>query len=79
MPWKGSSNINGGFVIDLRGLNQIDVKENTVSLGPGSQWRDVYVAMAPFNVTTTGARINTVGVGGFLLGGKGPSSDMGLL
>ncbi|KAG7089983.1 hypothetical protein E1B28_011606 [Marasmius oreades] len=71
MSWKGSSNIDGGFVIDMRALNQIDisVKDQTVKLGPGSQWTTVYAAMAPFNVTTTGARINSVGVGGFLLGG----------
>ncbi|KAL0063235.1 hypothetical protein AAF712_009837 [Marasmius tenuissimus] len=71
MSWKGSSNMNGGFVIDLREINQIDisVEDQTVKLGPGSQWTEVYAAMAPLNVSTTGARINAVGVGGFLLGG----------
>ncbi|KAE9402120.1 FAD-binding domain-containing protein [Gymnopus androsaceus JB14] len=70
MSWAGSSNIEGGFVIDMRSLNQIDisVQDQTVMLGPGSPWTNVYNAMTPFNVTTTGARINTVGVAGFLLG-----------
>ena len=72
MCWPGSSNIEDGFVLDLRGLNQIkvSVEDQTVKLGPGSIWQDVYAAMAPFNITTAGARINEVGVGGFLLGGK---------
>ncbi|KAF9255309.1 FAD-binding domain-containing protein [Marasmius fiardii PR-910] len=72
MSWKGSSNLDGGFVIDLRGMNQIDIspQDQTVKLGPGSPWTNVYAAMASFNVTTTGARINSVGVGGFLLGGS---------
>jgi hypothetical protein len=71
MSWKGSSNIHGGFVIDLRWMNQIDVspEDQTVKLGPGSLWQEVYKVMAPYNVTTVGGRINAVGVGGFLLGG----------
>lgn len=73
MSWKGSSNIDGrGFVIDLTALNMVDIsaKDQTVKLGPGSPWTNVYAAMSPFNITTTGARINDVGVGGFLLGGE---------
>ncbi|KAG7093108.1 hypothetical protein E1B28_009393 [Marasmius oreades] len=71
MSWKGSSNIDGGVVIDLRALNQIDIsaKDQTVKLGPGSPWINVYAALAPFNISTTGARNNFVGVGGFLAGG----------
>ena len=71
MSWKGSSNIDGGFVIDLRGMNQIDisVEDQTVKLGPGSLWQEVYKVMTPYNVSTAGGRINAVGVGGFLLGG----------
>ncbi|KAF9260454.1 FAD-binding domain-containing protein [Marasmius fiardii PR-910] len=71
MSWKGSSNLDGGFVIDMRGMNQIDIstKDQTVKLGPGSPWTNVYDAMSNYNVSTTGARINAVGVGGFLLGG----------
>lgn len=72
MAWSGSSNIDGGFLIDLRDLNQIDIsaKNQTVKLGPGLPWKEVYAALTPFNLTTTGARLNDVGVGGFLLGGK---------
>jgi FAD/FMN-containing dehydrogenase len=72
MSWKGSSNIGqAGFVLDLRDLAAIDIfsANQTVRLGPGSTWKSVYSAMSAFNITTTGARINDVGVGGFLLGG----------
>ncbi|KAG7094793.1 hypothetical protein E1B28_005608 [Marasmius oreades] len=71
MSWKGASNINGGIVIDLRRMNQVDIsrEEERVKLGPGSIWGEVYSAMAPFNVTTFGGRVAQVGVGGFLLGG----------
>lgn len=72
MSWKGSSSIDDGFVLDLRDLNQIDISiaDQSVKLGPGSTWKEVYAAMKPYNITTTGGRINDVGVGGFLLGGK---------
>ena len=71
MSWKGSSNIDGGVLLDLRGLNRIEVAANTgtASLGPGATWKEVYGAMAPLNVSATGARLNDVGVAGFLLGG----------
>ncbi|KAG7087480.1 hypothetical protein E1B28_013443 [Marasmius oreades] len=71
MSWKGSSNIDGGFVIDLRGMNQIDVspEDQMVKLGPGPLWQEVYKVMAPYNVSAIGGRINAVGIGGFLLGG----------
>ena len=72
MNWKGSSNIDDGFVLDMRKINQINilVKDQTIQLGPGAVWKDVYAKMASLNITTTGARINEVGVGGFLMGGE---------
>lgn len=72
MAWKGSSNIDNGFVFDLRGLDKINISlsEQSVELGPGSPWTNVYAAMSQYNVTVTGARINAVGVGGFLTGGR---------
>ncbi|RFU81520.1 fad binding domain-containing [Trichoderma arundinaceum] len=71
MAWPESSNTGDGFLFDLRDLNQIDIslKDQTISLGPGSKWTSVYAAMSVHNVTTAGARVNDVGVGGFLLGG----------
>ncbi|KAL0577496.1 hypothetical protein V5O48_004482 [Marasmius crinis-equi] len=71
MAWKGSSNIDGGFVIDLRNIQYVDISPDrkSVSLGPGSTWREVYHDLAPFNLITTGGRLADVGVGGFFMGG----------
>jgi FAD/FMN-containing dehydrogenase len=72
MSWKGSSNIEDHFVLDMRAMNEITVKvdEGYARLGPGSTWGEVYEAMTPYNVTVPGGRISQVGVGGFLLAGK---------
>lgn len=72
MAWKGSSNIDNGFVFDLRDLNMIDfsTSDQTVKLGSGSTWKDVNAALTPYNVSVVGGRINEVGVGGFLTGGR---------
>ncbi|ESK86560.1 fad binding domain-containing protein [Moniliophthora roreri MCA 2997] len=71
MPWVGASNIDGGFVIDLGKINQIDVVEDdkSLKLGPGSTWKQAYSVLEPYNLTTVGARVANVGVGGFLMGG----------
>lgn len=72
MTWKGASNIDDGFVLDLRGLNIVEIlpSEGTAKLGPGSTWQTVYKEMVPYNLTVAGARISGVGVGGFLAGGN---------
>ncbi|KAJ5559034.1 hypothetical protein N7535_009098 [Penicillium sp. DV-2018c] len=71
MAWKGSSNLDNGFVFDMRGLDKIEFSSSkkSVKLGPGSPWVNVYAEMSRYNVTVAGARINAVGVGGFLTGG----------
>lgn len=72
MSWKGSSSIDSGFVIDLRDMNRVDVfpQDQKVVLGPGSVWQHVYSTLAPYNLTVVGGRINEIGVGGFLAGGR---------
>lgn len=72
MAWAEASNIEDGFVFDLRDMNRIDisVEHQTVSLGPGSKWISVYKAMDVHNLTVPGARMSDVGVGGFLAGGE---------
>ncbi|KAL7907598.1 hypothetical protein GGI35DRAFT_454455 [Trichoderma velutinum] len=71
MCWKGSSNIDGGFLIDLRAMNKISIhhERQIVELGPGATWINVYAALEPYHISTAGGRISGVGVGGFLLGG----------
>jgi FAD/FMN-containing dehydrogenase len=41
----------------------------TVSVGAGLFWDDVYDALTPYNVTVVGGRSSGVGVAGFTLGG----------
>ncbi|KAG6864858.1 hypothetical protein C0991_006759 [Blastosporella zonata] len=41
----------------------------TVVIGSGLIWDDVYAALAPYNVNVVGGRVTGVGVAGFTLGG----------
>jgi FAD/FMN-containing dehydrogenase len=68
----GASNIHDGLVIDLREFNGIALSEDhsTVSVGSGLRWRDVYPKLEEHGLTAVGGRVGTVGVSGFLLGGK---------
>ncbi len=73
MTWAGAANIQApGVAIDLKQMNAVDVSadKKVVSFGPGNSWGPVYDALDPFNITVVGGRSNTVGVGGFILGGK---------
>lgn len=74
MSWKGSFSTDEGFVLDWRSINQVDVSlaDETVKLGPGSSWKDVYAKLAHWNLTTPGSRISSVSVSSFLLGGNSP-------
>ena len=52
----------------------------TVDIGAGLVWDDVYNALEPFNVTVVGGRVASVGIGGLVLGGgySWKSSQYGL-
>ena len=41
----------------------------TVDVGSGLVWDDVYTALEPFGVNVVGGRVTGVGVAGFTLGG----------
>lgn len=71
-PVIGAANNNGGVTVDLRGLNQLTLKDKqtVISVGAGSIWRDVYAKLQPMNLTVSGARVAGLGVGGLLTGGK---------
>lgn len=43
--------------------------EQTVTIGAGLIWDDVYAALAPHGVNVVGGRVTGVGVAGFILGG----------
>jgi FAD/FMN-containing dehydrogenase len=70
----GESSISDGVALDLAFLNHVeivDMQENkVVQLGPGNRWFEVYSALEPLGLTVVGGRSATVGVGGFLLGGR---------
>ncbi|KAH9988481.1 hypothetical protein F4779DRAFT_273344 [Xylariaceae sp. FL0662B] len=75
-PNPGFSNTDHGFTIDLRGLNEIQLHENIVSVGTGAVWSEVYEVLDPLNRTVVGSRVASVGLGGFITGGKSPTSPM---
>ncbi|KAI1154873.1 hypothetical protein F4825DRAFT_460150 [Nemania diffusa] len=69
---RGFSNTNNGVTIDLRGLNQIEIRDpsaDTVSVGTGTLWINVSDFLDPLNLTTVGSRVASVGIGGFVTGG----------
>jgi FAD/FMN-containing dehydrogenase len=49
---------------------ELDEKAQSISVGPGNRWVDVYTALEPLGLTVVGGRSAYVGVGGFLQGGK---------
>ncbi|ESK84369.1 fad binding domain-containing protein [Moniliophthora roreri MCA 2997] len=72
MPWKGSNNIDApGVTIDMSNMNSITLTSDkkVVQVGPGNRWGPVYDALSPDDLIIVGGRSNTVGVGGYLLGG----------
>ncbi|KAJ6598674.1 hypothetical protein B0H10DRAFT_2167587 [Mycena sp. CBHHK59/15] len=71
MFWNGASNIaSPGITIDMRFIDSFSLSSNkkVASVGPGSNWVR-FITTSQFNLTAVGARSNTVGLGGFLLGG----------
>ncbi|KAL4994336.1 FAD-binding domain-containing protein [Aspergillus recurvatus] len=70
--YAGANNIGGdGVTLDLGLLNwtRFDGSTETVDIGPGARWKDVYTALREHGRVVAGGRDGSVGVGGFLLGG----------
>ncbi|KAI1877521.1 hypothetical protein JX265_003529 [Neoarthrinium moseri] len=69
--WAGASNIAGGFVVDLRAINSVQISEDKskVFVGAGAHWEDVYAKLDPLGLSVNGGRAAEVGVGGLTLGG----------
>ncbi|KAL4737915.1 hypothetical protein BDV11DRAFT_190645 [Aspergillus similis] len=67
----GFTSNDGGVVIFLSKLKQLDLSEDktTVDIGPGHRWLDVYKGLDAHGLTVAGGRIPHVGVSGLLLGG----------
>lgn len=73
MPWAGSNNIAGGVTLDLGEMAwaRFDPATETVDIGPGARWLQVYSALQTRHDgrLVAGGRDGNVGVAGFLLGG----------
>ncbi|KAF8714596.1 fad binding protein, partial [Rhizoctonia solani] len=70
-PNPGWASTDSGVLISLSGLTAIQVSQDkqSVVIGAGNRWGDVYAKTGEYGVTVTGGRISPVGVSGFLLGG----------
>ncbi|KAG2068762.1 FAD-binding domain-containing protein [Suillus decipiens] len=60
-----------GVQIALVSFSEVvyDESAQTATIGMGLVWKDVYSALAQYNVTVVGGKSSSVGVGGFVLGG----------
>lgn len=69
--FAGSANVQDGVTIDMRGVDDVELNSNgsVVSIGAGANWGSVYRQLDPYNLSVTGARDSTVGVGGLVTGG----------
>lgn len=67
----GASSIRGGVVIDLSLFNQVTPAEDgqSVVVGAGCKWIDVYSALEKEGLAVAGGRNSAVGVSGLTLGG----------
>ena len=69
----GKSLTEGGLVIDLRQMNSVSVEAEarTATVGGGATMSHLDRGTEQFGLATTGGRVSTTGVGGFILGGGG--------
>lgn len=75
-PHANSSNIENGVTLDLRGLNFIrdsKTREDVVEVGPAVEWGEIYEHLEKTGRTCVGSRESSVGVAGFITGGKSAS------
>ena len=69
---SGRSTNDGGIVIDLSGLNSIEVLDAStrrVRIGAGARWSDVAAALAPYGWALSSGDYGGVGVGGLATAG----------
>ena len=69
---SGRSTNDGGIVIDLSGMNRIEVldeQKRLVRIEPGARWMDVAAALEPYGWALTSGDYGGVGVGGLATAG----------
>jgi hypothetical protein len=72
MPVDNAANIGPeGILISSSNFTMLNLSDDrqTLSVGAGIRWPDVYTYLEPHNVIVNGIRIGDVGVVGFILGG----------
>ncbi|GAA2410380.1 FAD-binding oxidoreductase [Streptomyces glaucosporus] len=67
----GTALSDGGLVVDLRRMHAVtvDPQARTARVGGGATMSHLDRATEPYGLATTGGRVSTTGVGGFVLGG----------
>ncbi|KAJ9150677.1 FAD-binding, type 2 [Pleurostoma richardsiae] len=71
-PNLGFSSVDGGVLIAFRPNSQYATPSadlQTVDVGAGAKWEDVYAVLQPFNKAVVGGRLGDIGVIGFTTGG----------
>ncbi|QEE61008.1 LLM class flavin-dependent oxidoreductase [Salinibacterium sp. dk2585] len=69
---SGRSTNDGGIVIDLAGLREIEIldeQRRLVRVGPGARWQEVARALEPYGWAITSGDYGGVGVGGLATAG----------
>ena len=67
----GTASVDGGLVIDLSALRQVDVDvpARRARAGGGATWADVDAATQPHGLAAPGGLVSKTGIGGLTLGG----------
>jgi FAD binding domain-containing protein len=70
-PNVGHGSIRDGVLIALAYINGTTYDKSTglANVKPGGKWQDVVATLEPHGVTVLGARLGSVGIGGYLAGG----------
>lgn len=67
--YAGYSVPDSGLVVDLKGMNKVDIQGTTATIGAGARLFDIYTALAQSGRCIPAGSCPSVGIGGFTLGG----------